>query len=252
MYLGGIVFTIYLQLKQISGNPSPIQFDQKAVATWFLWMIQSELSNKPQQFRGKSHPTQNEILELWDLIHIACPALAVTYLDVLLNCINTNHNQVIECVGSGQVARAASLCLLRVLSAVNPASRVVEDMRLNYVRVIPHNANFKGLQCYYAINVIHTLFVSRWWGQSFGWMDYKPHLWEHALFANTLVQVASKAREHQGKVPRWILRFVLHSLSLDPLPSTLVTDCLSIIAMDLGCNVSSTRPTILEERYVYA
>ena len=242
---------IYTKLKQIGGNSGPIQLDRKAVATWFLWAIRFEISREPREFHGESHPTQHEILELWDQVHIVDPVLATIYLDVLLNCINVNHNQVMGHVGSEQVARVASLCLLRVLSAIDLASTVVEDMRLNYVRVIPHHANFKGLQCYYTINVIHGLFISRWWGKPFGWMDYKPHLQEHTLFANALVQVASKAREHQKKVPRWILRFALQSLSMDLLPSTLVADCLSIIAIDLGCNVSSSKAMVLEKRYVY-
>ena len=51
------------------------------------------------------------------------------------------------------------------------------------------------------------------------------------------------------KVPRWILRFALHSLSLDPPPPVpVVADCLTIVAIDLDCQVSDI--TVLEERCV--
>ena len=56
------------------------------------------------------------------------------------------------------------------------------------------------------------------------------------------------------KVPRWFLRFALHSLSLDPPPpASVVADCLSIIATDLDCDVSDPGFTTSDEavRYVY-
>ena len=54
------------------------------------------------------------------------------------------------------------------------------------------------------------------------------------------------------KVPRWTLRFALHSLSLYPMPPTsAIADCLSIIAIDLGCDVSNSGFTLLDERCVH-
>ena len=175
----------------------------------------------------------------------------MTYFDVLLNSITVNGAQVVE-PGSGQVTRAASLCLIHTLSRVDPTSEVVIALRHCYISSIPHHANFEGPLCYHMIYVIQILLVIKGWGHPPVWMDYKPHPQEHGLFANTLVQITHKAREHQKKVPCWILRFVLHTLSLDPPPSTsVIADCLSIISMDLGCGIPSTRTTILDERYIY-
>jgi hypothetical protein len=54
----------------------------------------------------------------------------------------------------------------------------------------------------------------------------------------------------QVKIPRWILHFAFRSLSSDPLPPTsVVADCLSIIAIDLGCDI--TYPGSSDERCVH-
>jgi len=242
---------VYLQLKQISGNSDAIWINHKAIAIWFLWEVWFGISNRPQWFGTELYPTQHQFLELWDQIHITNPAPGTIYLEVLLSCINADHLQVVEGPGSEQVTRVASLCLLRMLSGVDLTSMVAEDMCQHYTRVIPHCANFQGLPCYHMINIIHLMFVGKWEGCSFLWMDYKPYPQEHALFADTLVQVAHKARECQGKVPRWILHFVLYSLSLDPLPPTsVIVNCLSMIAIDLGCDVLETRTTIMDKRWV--
>ena len=51
------------------------------------------------------------------------------------------------------------------------------------------------------------------------------------------------------KIPRWILRFALFSLSLDPSPTTsVVAHCLTIVATDLDCDISTISD--LNARYV--
>ena len=68
------------------------------------------------------------------------------------------------------------------------------------------------------------------------------------MVLNTLV-VFKYQRNQCQKVPRWILHYAHHLLSQDTLPSvSVVADCLSIIAMDLGHIISN--PTTLNERYV--
>ena len=76
---------IYLQLQQISGNFDAIQTNYTAIATWFLWAIWFEIANKPQQFGKELHPTQHQLLELWDQIHITNPAPGIIYLEALLD-----------------------------------------------------------------------------------------------------------------------------------------------------------------------
>jgi len=185
-------------------------------------------------------------------MHITNPALAVIYLNVLLGCITVNNNHVTVGPEMGQAMRVASLCLLRALPGVDQKLEVVNDIHQSYIGKIPPYANFDGLPSYHWISAIHALLIDRQKRHFFGWIDYKPCPQEHALFTNTLVQVAHKARDCWGKVPRWTLRFVLHSLALDPLPSTsVIIDCLSIIAIDMGCDISGPRTVTINERYVY-
>ena len=239
---------IHLQLKQISRNPGAIQTNHKTIATWFLWAIWFEISNKPQQFGKELHPTQHQLLELWDQLHLTNPAPGAIYLEVLLNCINVNCLQIVGGPGSEKLAIAASLYLLHVLSGLDLTSMVAKYMHQHYTRVIPHHVDFTGLPCYHMIDIVHIMFVGKWEGHSFCWTYYAPQPQEHTLFANTVVQIAHKAKEHQEKVPHWILHFVLHSLSLDPLPSTsVIVNCLSIIAIDQDCNVLSTKTTTVDE-----
>ena len=83
-----------------------------------------------------------------------------------------------------------------------------------------------------------------------GWDNYKPKIGDDYTFSRYMVQ-ASKAEylQHQ-KVPDWVLRFVSHSLSLYPPPSAcVVSNCLKIAAIDLGCDVSAIAD--FGDRYVY-
>jgi len=191
-----------------------------------------------------------------DLIYFFDPQLVVIYVDVLLNCIDVKDDRVTERPGSEQAARAASMCLLRALSCMDWTVMVDEDMFKRYTSTMPPSANFEGLLCRHTMGAIHALLVDHK-GHWLDWTDYKPHPPEHVFFANTLDDVIrARASLAGSKVPRWVLRFVLHSLSMSlfqdpPAPTPIITACLSIIAVDLGCDISSTSgPTA--ERYAEA
>jgi len=240
---------IYLRLEEIGENSGAIQFNRKSIATFFLWAMRIEILNESQRFDWQSDITRYRLLELWDRIHLANPAPAAIYLDALLSYFDVDSDRVTEYPGSEQGARAASLCLLRVLSGVDQTSMMFENIRKRYVTVVPPDADFEGLPCYHTISAIHAVLVGRRKGWSFSWTDYHPCTQEHVFFANALVQVAHKGRRH-GKVPRWILRFVIHSLSKDPpSPAPVVIDCLLIVAIDLGCEIPEGNVGKLDERY---
>ena len=83
------------------------------------------------------------------------------------------------------------------------------------------------------------------------WEDYKPSSDEHVTVAHVLTKISQEKyrRSQPKKVPRWLLRFALHSLSQTTLPPTsVVTDSLSIIAIDLGYDSSTA--AALDERCV--
>lgn len=245
-HLQDIVSRIYQRLEQISRNPNTIQLNSKTIAILALWAIQFEISHKPQWIYNQPSSTQ-----LWHQIHAVNFAFGTIYLDALLSCTKVNHDQVTGGPALEQATRVASLHLLHTLSGVDPVSTVVREMPEHTTRISPHHSNFKGLLCYHTIDLIQLLSTGEQGGHSIGWTVHNPHPHECTLFTNTLVQVACELRESKSKVPRWILRFVLYSLSSNPPPPTsVIINCLLIIAIDLGCNVSSARSAPLDQRYV--
>jgi len=234
---------ISLQLERMDGDSVAIQLNRKSIATYFLSVTRLETFSESRSLRD----TRHQFLALWDRIHLADHAPAAIYLDVLLSYTDVDGDRVTARPGSERVAAVASICLLRVLSSVGPTSNVFEDTRRRYFGVIPRMANFEGPLCH-AITATHALLVSSQERRPFGWINYKPCAQEYASFTNTLVQVAYNRGQH-GKVPRWVLRFALHSIPQDP-PISVVADFLSIIAIDLGCVVPSAKSAVSDERCV--
>ena len=240
---------IYLRLEEICRGSDAIQLHRNSIAMFFLWATRTEIIDGSRLFELQSDITRRRLLELWDRIHLVNPVPAATYLDVLLSYVDVDQGRVTVCRGSEQGARAASLCLLRALSGINPTSTTLEDIRQRYVAVIPPNADFGVLLCYHEINAIHATLVSSLLRRFFEWTDHEPRVQEHAFFAKALVQAVYNGRHHE-KAPRWVLRFVVCSLSRDPPSSvSVVTDCLTIIAIDLGCDIQEGDVRNPNEKY---
>ena len=174
--------------------------------------------------------------------------------DVLTSCININGLKMVTIPEKEQLATASARCFLRSLnrlSAIDPASRDLADIFRRYNKIFPFETDFAGLPFYYTMTKIHALTNQLWKPRSVRWDDYRPSDQEHTTFARHMVEVAQVEYQQSRyrKVPRWILRFVLRSLSLDsPPPASVLADCLTIVAIDLGCDVRKI--TASEERYV--
>jgi len=143
-----------------------------------------------------------------------------------------------------QLATASAMCFFNTVShllVTNPTSSVLEDVPQHYLEIFPAQINFHGPQSYHTVNAARCLLI-RWRGRrSFFWSVVAHNLAKVARFRYQSTQ--------RAKVPRLILRFALHSLSLDPPPSiSIATDSLSIIAIDLVCDMSDIRTTTLDER----
>ena len=175
------------------------------------------------------------------------PTLAAGCFDVLFGCVKIINDEakVTQTQGSEQLAKVSALYSLRMLPrlmATNP--KVYEDIRQRFTRAFPPQTNF-SLTISHVLPVIHAVFYSgphsylfhRWRvGKYLRWETYKLSGDEHVIVAHALVMVARFKYQRKGreKVPRWILRFALHSLSQSSLPPTSIVNCLSIIAIDLG------------------
>ena len=84
--------------------------------------------------------------------------------------------------------------------------------------------------------------------------NYRPSPRGHIPVARGMAEAAwvGYQKTPHRKVPRRILHLAFHSLSLNPPPPTPATiDYLSIIAIDLGCDVANVRSMILNERCVH-
>ena len=184
------------------------------------------------------------------------PTLVAGCFDVLFGCIKLAHYEVVVTQGSEQLAAASALCCLHILPhlmAKDPTPRVLEDIHQRYTKAFPLRAEL-DLPAPHTLDILRQTFYS-WisWNnrRQIRWGGYKPSSNEHIVVAYALAKISrvEYQRERREKVPCWLLRFALHSLSQSPLPPTsVVIDCLSIVAIDLGCDFSTT--TTLGERYV--
>ena len=185
------------------------------------------------------------------------PTLVADCFDILTDCVKVIDEQAVITQGAEQLAPAAALCCLRTLShltVTDPMLSTLGSIRQQYDRAFPLGTDFNALSISYTLGPIHMLLhpEGRFPRQQFPrWEDYKPSNDEHVIVAHALVKIARFWRRQKGheKVPRCLLRFVLHSLSRSPLPSTaVIVNCLLIVAIDLDCDPLNT--TTSDERCV--
>ena len=186
------------------------------------------------------------------------PALTSACFDILINCMTVVCDKAVVPQGSEELAAVSARCCLHTLSriaATDPNFTTLERVRRAYTRAFPYNTNFEGLPLERSLKDIHNIFHRK---------EYNLLRDDQVTLSYTLVELANKhvsdsKRNTQDaffwgrqrvKVPRWILRFALYQLSQDPLPPTsIIINCLSIIAIDLGCTIA-TDGQIPDERYV--
>ena len=185
------------------------------------------------------------------------PALVSTFFDTLASCVSIIGGKAVILQGSEDLATVSSLLCLRTLcylTTLDPASSASKDMNRRYTKSFPIYTNFEGIPFYHRLCIIHNTFHPSFQHvQHQGtvgplkiqWGGYKPSNTEHFV----LIWLAQFEYERRQKVPYWILCYGSHLLTRDTLPPTsIITDCLSVIAMDLGCAVSTV--ATLDEKYV--
>ena len=160
--------------------------------------------------------------------------------------------------GSEQLAEISAMCFICAFShmlVVEPTSTTIGDIRRRY------RGTFSRPSSWYSkfptiSNALHHLFTQRWDRRAIEWKHYNPSFDDLVPFAHALAQIAQfeyRGREYEHrKVPRWLVRFALRFLSQDPLPPTsVVVDCLAIVATDLGCIVPDTNRVVSDEKCVH-
>ena len=214
------------------------------------WMLQTSLHKDTRLTTLKHLTTMVEFANV-------DPTLVVGCFNAFIGCfrIGPDYRKVAAVQGLEELAMASALGLLHTLSrllAVDPTSYVLDDLHRRYTKVFPADADFHGHPFQHITGAIHCLLVRSEGRRRSEWSGYKPSAQEYAMVSHSLACLAQSEyqRAQRVKVPRWILSFALHSLSLSPLPPTSVAvDCLSIIAIDLGCDVSNVRSAVSKKRY---
>ena len=191
------------------------------------------------------------------------PTLVADCFDILLGCVKNIEGEVVIIQGMEQLVTVSALCCLHTYSnlvIVDPKSTVLFNAFRRFVGIFPLDIKYNTLLLPLALRLTHAMVVYHtcivfsircWVGlQEVEWEDCNLSNDDHAIIARALTVLARFYHQVDEKVSRWVLRFVLHSLSRSPPPSTsVVTSCLSIIAVDLGCD--SPNVAVLDERCVH-
>jgi len=215
------------------------------------WMLQTSLDKAVHLSAVKHLATMTTFADFDPTLIAGCFHAFVGCMEV-----GNNRRDVAVVRGFEQLAAVSALSLFNTIShlfAMDPPSSALEDVRQRYLGVFSTEADFHGHQFYHIMGAVRCLFVPSMEHRPFWWNGYEPSACEHTMAARNLVKIARFKYQmtRKAKVPRWILRFVLHSLTLDSLPpASVVADCLLIIAIDLGCDLSNTGATTSGERCV--
>ena len=182
------------------------------------------------------------------------PSTITGCFNIFISCIDVRGRDVAIVQGSEELAILSATCFLRTIlchsaSPVYAYRPALEEVRQHYNRTFPQPPDFGTLPVCYTMVIIHHRLVSqrRW---KLSWRDCRSTSRDHPFVAKTLAEFPMPPKQRgRPKVPRWILRFALHSLSLDPPPPTsVIADSLSIVATDLGCSDTPNTGTTPDER----
>jgi len=235
-------------------NPGPEQTpDREATALDFRcvsWMLQISLDRRINELT----------LKFLSLI-LALPGFETTIVadcfNILLGCVSVVDKKVVVVVrGSERLAEAAATCLLNAILhslVVDQESDILKEVQQQYNRIFPLGVDLLSLPFHHTIGGVHSLFGRPDHPKNPGWKDVEPSTTQNLPLAYNLAKVARSCYQRSGirKVPRWVLRFSLHSLLRSPEPSaSVIADCLMIIAIDLGCDVSKGDVWNLDKRYI--
>ena len=231
---------VYRQICCTSTSPDPRPDQQSIVLDLrcISWILQKSLDKTVRV------SAFNYLMSLPELTHFD-PSLVTNCFDIFTSCINVVNSEVVTIQGLEELAILSGRSLFRTLhrlSVVDQTSSVLTDVRKRYStafhfrQIGPSSTPFR-----YTMLGVHALFTKDWipcyreWG--------RPPEEEQSLFAQYMAEAAQvryQSMPGNKKIPRWILRFALFSLSLDPpSPTSVVTHCLTMVATDLDCDIST-------------
>ena len=236
-------------------QPGPEQtFDREATTLDFRcisWILQTSLDRRINQLTLEFLMTILMLPGFKTIITVDC-------LKIFISCIRVTDHRVVVIRGSEKLAEMAAMCLLGTISyslGVDPRPGFLKDVEQQYNTILPPVADFGDLPFRHTIHGIHRLFNRGDRQECPGWNDVDPSAPENLLLAHRLVTVAwlnyqKIELEGRKKVPRWVLRFSLHSLLWNPEPPvSVIADCLMVVAIDLGCDMLESDIRNPDKRY---
>jgi hypothetical protein len=232
-------------------HSSPRGLDQRTAALdlrCILWTLQTSLDKLVHI------STLKYLITITDFTSFNSD-LVVDCFNIFVGCISVSNSKVAVTQGLEQLATLSAACFFQTfdhLLTTDRTSTVLTDLRRRYYQIFPYWSDFRGLPFFHTIAKTHALITYRNL-RIVSWTDYRPADEELVPFARHMVEVARA--EHQRmqtrKLPRWILRFALHVLSLDsPSPPSVIADCLTIVAIALDHDPSNV--PMLDERYIFS
>jgi hypothetical protein len=183
------------------------------------------------------------------------PTLVADCFYIFLGCVNFGKHKATIRQGLEQLARVSAGCFFRTfhhLSTTHPTSNALKDLRMSHNQIFPPDTDFGDLPYFREVAMVHIVVTGYLSPRPIQWEDDRLSTQERVPLVWYMAQAAQVGYQQTQriKVPRWILRFALDSLSLAPTPpASVIADSLAIVAIDLDCDVS--RITVLEERFVY-
>jgi len=248
-------FTISIRTAGTRVGPEHI-LDREATALDFCcasWMLQTSLDRGINWLTLKFLGSVLGLPGFEATIVTDCFNMLVSFISV------TDNRRVTVIRGSERLAATAAMCLLCSVShslIVDPESNILKDVHQRHRRIFPPTADLRSLPFYHSIMALRRLFSRRDHPEALDWKGIDFSTPESLFLAHNLVKIAwlwhrRPRLENNKKVPRWVLRFSLHSLLSDPEPPvSVIADCLMIIAIDLGCDVSEGDIRNLDKRHV--
>jgi len=232
------------------------RLDREATALDFrcaAWILQTSLD------RGTNALTLKFLGSVLSL-----PGFEVTIVtdcfNILVSCVSGTDSGGMAVIGGlEQLAATAATCLLGSVSRsliVDPESNKLKDLYQWYRRAFPPTVDLRNLPFYHTMKAIRRSLNRRDYPEALDWKGIDFSTPENLFLAHHLVKIAWLWYRRlwprgQRKVPRWVLRFSSYSLlSYPEPPASVIADCLMIIAIDLGCDVSESDIRNLDKRYV--
>ena len=210
------------------------------------WILQTSL-DRDHHLSAMEHLVTMVALPDFD------PSLVTWFFDALTSCIKVVDDKVMVTQGLEKLATLSATCLLHTfshLSVMAPSSGVLADTCQKYTRIFPYDIEFNELPFCHTFGAIHCASLHHA-GYLVQGRDYGSFSGEYIIFSHALTKLAQSEYQRRKRIPDWILGYVLYILSLHPLPSITIANCLTIIAISLDCGILNLRDMTLDERYAH-